>query len=74
MSDRIRVLIWGENVHERENPIVAQVYPDGMHNCIADGLREDAALGIRTSTLQENEHGLTESVLAQTGLPDSLRI
>ena len=66
MSDRIRVLVWGENVHERENPIVAQVYPDGMHNCIADGLREDAALGIRAATLQENEHGLTESVLAQT--------
>ena len=66
MSDRIRVLIWGENVHERENPIVAQVYPDGMHNCIADGLREDATLEIRAATLQENEHGLTESVLAQT--------
>jgi len=66
MSDRIRVLVWGENVHERENPIVAQVYPDGMHNCIADGLREDAGLGIRAATLQEDEHGLTESVLAQT--------
>ncbi|MEO5719454.1 MAG: ThuA domain-containing protein [Chthoniobacterales bacterium] len=53
-------------MHERKNPIVAQVYPDGMHHCIAEGLRTDGALEIRTATLQETEHGLTESVLQQT--------
>jgi trehalose utilization protein len=66
MTSRVRVLVWGENVHERENPIVRRVYPKGMHNCIADGLREDAELRVRTATLQEPEHGLTKSVLAQT--------
>ncbi len=45
MAKPIRVTVWGENVHERKNPIVAKVYPDGMHNCIAEGLREDAGLG-----------------------------
>ena len=66
MPDPIRVTVWGENVHERENPIVAQVYPDGMHTCIAAGLREDAALEVGTATLQEAEHGLTKSKLAIT--------
>jgi trehalose utilization protein len=66
MPDPIRVTIWGENVHERENPIVAQIYPDGMHNCIAAGLREDVALEVGTATLQEAEHGLTASKLANT--------
>jgi trehalose utilization protein len=66
MPDRIRVIVWGENVHERKNAIVAQVYPDGMHACIAEGLREDAALEVRTATLQEAEHGLTKSGLAET--------
>ena len=37
MPKRIRVTVWGENVHERKNAIVAQIYPDGMHNCIAQG-------------------------------------
>jgi trehalose utilization protein len=66
MSERIRVTVWGENVHERTNAIVRQIYRDGMHNCIADGLREDAAILVRTATLQEAEHGLTKRVLAET--------
>lgn len=56
----------GKNAHERKNPIVAGVYPNGMHHCIADGLREDAVLEVRTATLQEAEHGLTERQLAET--------
>ena len=66
MPDRIRVTAWGENVHEQKNQIVAGIYPDGMHNCIAAGLREDAALEVQTATLQEPEHGLTSKGLAQT--------
>ena len=27
----IRVTVWGENVHEQENAIVAGIYPKGMH-------------------------------------------
>ena len=50
MPDRTRVTAWGENVHEYKNPIVATVYPNGMHRCIADGLREDAALEVRGCT------------------------
>jgi len=66
MSDQIRVTVWNENLHESKNAIVAKIYPDGMHNCIADGLREDVAILVRTATLQEAEHGLTKRVLAET--------
>jgi trehalose utilization protein len=31
----IRVTVWGENVHERKNKVVAGIYPDGMHGTIA---------------------------------------
>jgi trehalose utilization protein len=62
----IRALVWGENVHERTNPTVAAVYPDGMHNCIADSLNEDADISASTAVLQDDEHGLTDDVLANT--------
>src|SRR6478735_5444745 len=66
MAKKNRVTVWGENVHERKNPIVRQIYPDGMHTCIAAGLKEDRLLQVRTATLQEPQHGLTKSVLAET--------
>jgi trehalose utilization protein len=62
----IRALVWGENVHERENAEVAKIYPDGMHNTIAAALREDKGIAAGTATLQEPEHGLTEARLAET--------
>lgn len=63
----LRVVVWGENVHEQTNPQVAAVYPQGMHRAIADGI---AALlphaEVSTATLQEPEHGLSERRLAET--------
>ena len=40
MPPKLRVLVWGENVHERENPVVREVYPDEMHCTIAEGVGE----------------------------------
>jgi trehalose utilization protein len=62
----IRVVVWGENVHEQTNKIVSGIYPDGMHQCIANALNEDAAIQAGTATLQEPEHGLPEERLDQT--------
>ncbi len=62
----IRVTVWGENVHERENKIVAGVYPDGMHNCIAAGLNTHDDIRATSVTLQDPEHGLTQARLAET--------
>src|SRR5438094_575661 len=66
MSEMIRVTVWGENVHERENPLVAKIYPDGMHHTIADAISEDGDCKVRTATLQEPEHGLATGVLEST--------
>ncbi len=66
-SHQLRVVVWGENVHEQQDPAVAAIYPDGMHAAIAAGVRQhlgDAA--VRTATLQEPEHGLSAATLAET--------
>ena len=62
----IRVTVWGENVHERKNRIVAGIYPQGMHATIADALNRDPAVTASTVTLQDPDHGLTPAKLAQT--------
>lgn len=54
----IEAIVWGENVHERTNPVVRDNYPDGMHACIAAALGEDDEINATTATLQEPEHGL----------------
>ena len=65
VSEPIRVTVWGENVHEREEEHVRALYPQGMHDAIASGLT--AVLGdrvsVRTATLDEPEHGLPAAVL-----------
>jgi trehalose utilization protein len=60
-----RVTIWNEYRHERKDPRVAAVYPDGIHGAIAAGLREHG-VEARTATLDEPEHGLSEEVLEAT--------
>ena len=62
----IRTVIWGENVHEQKNKVVAEIYPDGMHNCIAAALKADGAIETSTAVLQDPEHGLSAERLAKT--------
>lgn len=66
MSTLLRVTVWGENVHEKKLPAVAKIYPKGMHEAIAEGLRELGGVEVRTATLDQAEHGLTDAVLDQT--------
>lgn len=63
---QIRVTIWNEYRHERHNAEVAAIYPDGIHHAIGNGLRQDSDILVRTATLDEPEHGLTDAVLAGT--------
>lgn len=64
----IRVLVWNENWHESTQPHVAELYPEGIHGAIAAGLTEllGDEVQVRTATLDEPEHGLTEEALADT--------
>jgi trehalose utilization protein len=63
---KIRTVVWGENVHEQKNKIVADLYPKGMHACIADALNRNDDIKATTATLQEAEHGLPQARLDQT--------
>ena len=62
----IRVTVWNEYVHEKKNEIVASLYPKGIHGAIAEGIQPFGPFEVRTATLEEPEHGLTEEVLEQT--------
>lgn len=62
----IHVTVWGENVHEHKSETVRALYPEGMHAQIAAVIGTDAEIVASTATLQEPEHGLTESRLNTT--------
>lgn len=61
----MKVVVWNENVHEKKTPGVADIYPDGIHGCIASFLRCDD-IEVKTATLDEPECGLTDDVLKET--------
>lgn len=65
MDTSIRVTVWNEFRHEQSSEIVRSIYPDGIHNAIADPLR-DVGFSVRTATLDEPHHGLTDDVLNAT--------
>src|SRR6478672_7571858 len=68
VSEIVRVTVWGENVHERNEPEVRALYPEGLHGAIAAGLEEllGDRVHVRTATQEEPEHGLTQEVLDDT--------
>lgn len=64
----IRVTVWHEYRHEKAHESVRQVYPDGMHVVMATAIREHLGKEavVKTATLDEPIHGLTDEVLANT--------
>jgi trehalose utilization protein len=71
MNTKIRVTIWNEYIHERENAAVKKIYPEGIHQIVSTALANQLgdAVQIRTATLDEPEHGLSEKILAETDVP-----
>ncbi len=62
----IRVTVWNEYLHEINQPPVAEIYPSGIHGCIAEFLGKNEDITVRTATLSEPQNGLSEEVLSQT--------
>lgn len=62
----IRVTIWNEYKHERENEKIHRQYPEGIHGCLAGFLGKQEDFSVRTATFDMEEHGLTEEVLENT--------
>ena len=62
----INLTIWNEYLHEVREPAIAEVYPTGIHGALAEGLAGNDGFSIRTATLAETSHGLTDDVLGST--------
>ncbi|MBS1371997.1 MAG: trehalose utilization protein ThuA [Lentisphaeria bacterium] len=62
---KLRVTIWNEFRHEKNDEPVRKLYPLGMHRAIADGIAADD-LEIRLASLDEPEQGLPEALLDET--------
>lgn len=62
----IRVTVWNENLHDRTDPRVKEIYPTGLHGCIREFLSKDPELEVRTATLDMPECGLPDALLEQT--------
>ncbi|MBE2184802.1 MAG: ThuA domain-containing protein [Anaerolineae bacterium] len=65
MTAPVRVTIWNEYHAEQVVEASKRLYPDGMHQVIADHLANQG-FKTRTATLEQPEHGLTEDVLNNT--------
>lgn len=61
----IRVLVWNEFVHEKEQENVKKIYPNGIHNAIKDFL-ECEDISVKTATLDDEHCGITDEILAET--------
>jgi trehalose utilization protein len=62
----VSVTVWAEFRQELTDPAVARIYPDGIHERIADGLRGHGLHHVRTAWLDQPDCGLSADVLEDT--------
>ena len=65
----LRVTIWNEFRHERDNPHVRAIYPNGIHAALQSGLAQQPTarpIEFRTATLDEADNGLPPEVIEAT--------
>ena len=62
----IRVLVWNEFYHEQAEEAIAKVYPNGIHGAIADFLGKEEDMVVKTTTLQDENCGITKEILDET--------
>jgi len=62
----IRITVWNEYEHERNEERIGKVYPNGIHGAIIENLKKQGFANVRGATLDMPEHGLTEEVLNET--------
>jgi trehalose utilization protein len=67
MTNGLRVTVWNEGVHERNDERVRKLYPDGIGGQIANYLRQQPGIAsVRVSELFDPDQGLSEDILANT--------
>ncbi|MBD3353398.1 MAG: trehalose utilization protein ThuA [Candidatus Lokiarchaeota archaeon] len=63
---KVKVTVWNEFIHERKNKTCKKLYPNGIHEQIAQYLRSQGDFEVQTATLDEKDHGLKNKVLDDT--------
>lgn len=64
----IRVLVWNEFQHEKKKEKVAAIYPNGIHQTIADFLGKEEDIVVKTAWLdmETGDCGITQEMLDET--------
>lgn len=62
----IRVTVYNEYVNERQYAHIGELYPQGIHTAIAEGIRKHEPFQVRIALFDDPDHGLGEDVLAET--------
>ncbi|MCQ2423408.1 MAG: ThuA domain-containing protein [Clostridia bacterium] len=62
----IRVTVWNEFQHEKNDEKIRAVYPDGIHGAIAEFLGKEEDFVVRTATLDDENCGITKELLDET--------
>ncbi len=62
----IRVLVWNEFRHEKTHERVKAIYPDGIHQAIAEFLGREEDIQVRTAHLEQENCGITKEILDNT--------
>ena len=66
MEGKIKVTIWNEFIHEKNDARVKEIYPKGIHRTLADRLEKADNFEIGTATLDKPEQGLGQKRLEAT--------
>ena len=61
----IRVTVWNEFHEEKIKKAVSDVYPNGIHTAVAEGIDKSKCI-VRTVTQDDEECGLSEEILDNT--------
>ena len=62
----IKVVVWNEYAHEKLDEKVSKIYPNGIHNAIAEFLGKNDDIEVTTATLDDENCGITKEVLDNT--------
>ncbi|MCI7767257.1 MAG: ThuA domain-containing protein [Oscillospiraceae bacterium] len=62
----INVLIWNEFIHEKNQPEVAAIYPEGIHCQIWEYLSCEEDMSVKFVTLDMQNNGITKELLDDT--------
>jgi trehalose utilization protein len=67
MGEGLRVTVWNEGVHEKQNEQVRALYPKGLGRQIAQFIeRQPGIASVHVSELDHEEQGLTDGILDNT--------